>query len=64
MLLLIILFSLFKALPISSSKNEHGYGHHRKKDKNISIFWINTPKRGYLINGNGRYGQIKVFRVS
>lgn len=62
--MLIILFSLFKTLPVSSSENEHGNGHHGKEDKNVGFLWVHTPKCGYLINGNGSYGQVKVFCVS
>ncbi len=58
MLLLIILFSLFKAFPISSSENEHGNGNHCKEDKNVGILWIYAPKCNNLINGNDRYGQV------
>ncbi len=64
MLLLIIFFSLFKTFPISSPKREHGNGHYRKEDKNVGILWVYTPKCGNLINGNSRYGQIKVFCIS
>ena len=64
MLLLIILVSLFKTFPISSSKDEHAYGHHGKEDKYVGFLWINAPKCCNLVNGNGGYRQIKVFCIS
>lgn len=64
MLLLIILFSLLKTFPISSPKNKHGNRYYRKEDKYVGILWVYAPKCGDLINGNGRYGQVKVFGIS
>lgn len=63
MLFLIILFSLFETLPISSPEHEHGNGYDRKEDKNVGVLRVYAPKCGNLINGNGRYGQIKVFCI-
>jgi len=64
MLLLIILFSLFKTFPISSPKNEHGNRDYCEEDKNVGILWVYAPKCGDLINRNARYGQVKVFCIS
>ncbi len=64
MLLLIILFSLFKTFPISSPKNKHGNRYYCKEDKYVGVFWIYAPKCSNLVYGNDRYGQVKVFRVS
>jgi hypothetical protein len=54
---------LFKAFPISSPEDEHGHGHDGEEDKNIGFLGVDAPERHYLVDGNDRNGQVKVFGV-
>jgi hypothetical protein len=50
--------ALFEAFPIVPPEKEHGYGNHRKKDKNKGLVAVGLPKLANFIQGNQGHSQV------